>query len=568
MIRHGRWLSAAMVGEEPVNPPDSVQPPDISDRCRRPCLSAGERSCQALRWKAIPFQPGTTCGSSRSDLVVRRPELHKNDAMTTETFLSLHPATGQEIGRFPINDSHEVERIVEGARVAATWWQSLSARSRESRLLAWNAILTKRIDEVATLISNETGKPFSDARLEATLAIGHLSWAAKHAKKYLRPDSRAPGLFMANMSAKVERAPFGVIGVIGPWNYPLFTPMGSIAYALAAGNAVVFKPSEYTPAIAHFLASTLLEVVPEVPLLQIITGFAATGEALCRSKADKIAFTGSTGTAKKVAAVCAESLKPMIAECGGKDAVIVAADANLSLAAEQTLWSAMSNAGQSCIAAERVYVEQPVAAEFIDLISEMARKLQPGSESSASYGAATMARQVEIVESHIKDALARGGNAVVGGEESVQRPYIHPVIIANVPEDSIAMTEETFGPTLCINSVETIDDAIRLANDSRYGLGASVWSKHKGDAIASKLHCGMISVNSAFAFTAVATVPFGGVGDSGYGRIHGREGLLEMTFARSIVSRRFKPPLSFTTFKRTAKTDSLINKLVQILHSR
>jgi acyl-CoA reductase-like NAD-dependent aldehyde dehydrogenase len=267
---------------------------------------------------------------------VGEPSLHKNDAMATDTFLSVHPATGEEIGRFPITSADEVDRIVGEGTLAAAWWQSLSWRERELRLLAWNALLAKRIDEVAVLISNETGKPVSDARLEATLAIGHLSWAAKHAEKFLRGNLRAPGLFMANMSARVERVPFGVIGVIGPWNYPIFTPMGSIAYALAAGNAVVFKPSEYTPAVAQFLSSTLGEVVPEVPLLQIVTGYAATGEALCRSKVGKIAFTGSTATAKKVAAVCAESLKPMIAECGGKDAVIVARDANLSLAAEQT----------------------------------------------------------------------------------------------------------------------------------------------------------------------------------------------------------------------------------------
>jgi acyl-CoA reductase-like NAD-dependent aldehyde dehydrogenase len=513
-------------------------------------------------------QPIPPSGCSETEPVVAGPALHKNDAMSTDTFLSQHPATGEEIGRFPITSPEEVQRIVADAGPAAIWWESLGWRKRELRLLAWNAILTKRIDEVALLISKETGKPVSDARLEATLAVEHLSWAAKHAERFLRGDVRAPGLLMANMSAKVEHVPFGVIGVIGPWNYPLFTPMGSISYALAAGNAVVFKPSEYTPAVARFLESTLREVVPEVPLLQVVTGYAATGEALCRSKVGKIAFTGSTATAKKVAAVCAESLKPMIAECGGKDAVIVTCDANLALAAEQTLWSAMSNAGQSCIAAERVYVERPVAAEFIDLISQMARKLQPGSESGSSYGAATMARQIEIVESHIKDALSRGGRAVVGGEESVQRPYIQPVIITDVPEDSIAMQEETFGPTICINSVESVDEAIRLANASRYGLGASVWSRRNGNEIASKLHCGMVSVNSAFAFAAVATVPFGGVGDSGFGRIHGREGLLEMTFARSIVSRRFKPPISFTTFKRTTKTDSIIGRLVQMLYGR
>ena len=500
--------------------------------------------------------------------VVGRPALHQNVVMSTETFVSSHPGTGQEVGRFPITNSEQVARTVEAAASAAIWWQALGWKARESRLLAWNALLTQRIDEISELISNETGKPVSDARLEATLAIGHLSWAAKHAHKVLGGDARPPGLLMANMGARVDRVPFGVIGVIGPWNYPLFTPMGSIAYALAAGNAVVFKPSEFTPAVAIYLSSTLSEIVPEVPLLQVITGHGATGQALCRSKVGKIAFTGSTATAKKVAAVCAESLKPMIAECGGKDAVIVASDANLALAAEQTIWAAMSNAGQSCIAAERVYVERSVAAEFIRLSSQMAKTLKPGSDANSSYGAATMAGQIDVVEAHIKDALARGGHLVVGGEESVQRPYVFPVIIADVPEDSIAMTEETFGPIICINTVDSVDEAIRLSNESRYGLGASVWSKHHGNEIASKLHCGMVSVNSTFAFTAVASVPFGGVGDSGYGRIHGPEGLLEFTFARSVISRRFKPPLSFTTFNRTAKTDSTIKRLVKILHGR
>ncbi len=252
----------------------------------------------------------------------------------------------------------------------------------------------------------------------------------------------------------------------------------------------------------------------------------------------------------------------------GKDAVIIARDADLATAAEQTLWAAMSNAGQSCIAAERVYVERPVAAEFTRLIAEKAVKVHPGAEAGSSYGAATMPRQIDIVEAHIKDALQRGGVAVVGGNESVQRPYVFPVIITDVPEDSIAMQDETFGPTILINTVDSIEEAVRLANDSRYGLGGAVWSRQQGAAIAARLHCGMVSINSTFTFAAVPSVPFGGVGDSGYGRIHGPEGLLEFTFARSVVRRRFTMPISFTTFQRTARTDNLIKRLVSFLHGR
>jgi len=488
--------------------------------------------------------------------------------MTIETFASYDPATGNEVGRFPITDASEVNRVVDDGILAGEWWRSLGSDARRKRLLAWNALLTKRIDELSSLISSETGKPVSDARLEATLAIEHLAWAAKHAAGVLQNRSRLPGLLMANMAAEVQRVPFGVVGVIGPWNYPAFTPMGSISYALAAGNAAVFKPSEFTPGVAVFLESTFRSVVAESPVFQVVTGHAATGEALCRSRVGKIAFTGSTATAKKVAAVCAESLKPMIAECGGKDAVIIARDADLATAAEQTLWAAMSNAGQSCIAAERVYVERPVAAEFIKLIAEMAGKVHPGSDAGSSYGAATMPRQIDIIEAHIKDALQRGGVAVVGGNESVQRPYVFPVIITDVPENSIAMQDETFGPTILINTVDSIDEAVNLANDSRYGLGGAVWSRRQGAAIAARLHCGMVSVNSTFTFAAVPSVPFGGVGDSGYGRIHGPEGLLEFTFARSVVRRRFKVPISFTTFQRTPRTDNVIKRLVEFLHGR
>ena len=486
----------------------------------------------------------------------------------TQELISSHPGTGDEVGRFPVHSADDVFAAVERAREAAQWWSALSFDERKKRLLAWDAVLARRIGQLANIVAEETGKPDSDARLEATLAIEHLSWAAKNAEKYLKSETRSPGLLMANMKATVEFKPLGVVGVIGPWNYPVFTPMGSIAYALAAGNTVVFKPSEYTPGVGVWLAQMFAEVVTEAPVFQVVTGFAETGAALCRSRIDKLAFTGSSRTGRKVAQACAENLVPVLMECGGKDAVIVDQDADLEAAAENTLWSAMANAGQTCIAAERVYVHAGVAERFKDLLVEQAKQVRPGIDAQASYGPATMKKQLEIIKSHIEDAIRHGGKALLGGPESVDDTFAHPVILADVPEVSTAVCEETFGPTLVVNTVHSMDEAIALANQSSYGLGASVWGKARADEIASKIRSGMVSINSALAFAAIPTVPFGGVGDSGYGRIHGPEGLKEFTYAHSIVKPRFKAPLSFTTFKRTKTTDKLITLLTQLLHGR
>lgn len=480
------------------------------------------------------------------------------------TFNSLNPVSGEVLASYPIHTEDDVRRVVVAARSASSQWQSLDFFGRRKVLLDWSELLLNRIDECTSLVSLETGKPKSDATLEATLAIGHLAWAAKNAREVLRTQFRRPGILMANMSASVERSPVGVVGVIGPWNYPIFTPMGSITYALAAGNTVVFKPSEYTPGVGTWLAKTFGEVAPSPDIFSVVTGLGDTGRALCESGVDKLAFTGSTKTAKIVAATCAKTLTPVLLECGGKDPVIIDEDTDLKTAVDFTLWSAMSNAGQTCIGAERVYIHERVADEFISKIVELGKKIEPGAPGIGNYGPATMPKQLEVIESHIADALSRGGVAVLGGIDSVKQPFVEPVILVNVPEDSIAILDETFGPIIIINRVKDMPEAIKLSNDSRYGLGASVWSKRHGKDIASQLHCGMVAVNSTISFAAVTSVPFGGVKDSGYGRIHGPEGLLEFTYPRSVVRARFQLPISFTSFNRSAFSDRLIVRLTKI----
>jgi len=483
---------------------------------------------------------------------------------TNATFEKFDPRTGEVIASYQNFSQGEVFTVVDNAQTAASRWQEFGFTARKRVLLKWAAYITKNQKEISQLIATECGKPLGDASLEVSIAIDHIAWAAKHAQQIMRKQDRPVGLLMFNMKAQVQRSALGVVGVIGPWNYPIFTPMGSIAYALAAGNAVVFKPSEFTPGVGKWLADSFSKVAPFENIFTTITGLPDTGKALTQSKVNKISFTGSTRTAKKVAASCAESMIPVVLECGGKDPVIVAKDADIKLAAEYALWSAMANAGQSCIGAERVYVVDSVAEEFIQTITKMAKDIEVGKD----YGPATMPSQLKVIQSHLDDATAKGAKFLLGGNDSIKGAYVEPVIMVDVPEDSTAMTEETFGPTLAINKVVNIDEAIRLSNASSYGLAAAVFSRRDGEKIAAQLACGMVSINSVFLFAAVASVPFGGVKNSGYGRIHGAEGLLEYTYARTVVKTRFKIPLKFTTFKRTKLSEKVLTTLIKRLHGR
>ena len=494
----------------------------------------------------------------------------QGQATPAETFDTLNPATSEVIATFPVCGEAEVGQAAERARQAAAWWAGLSWKDRQVRLMAWKSHITRYIGRLAELVHNETGKPLADAQLEIMLAIVHIDWAARHARKVLGPRRVRSGLVAINQASTLEYQPLGVVGVIGPWNYPVFTPVGSIAYALAAGNAVVFKPSEFTPAVGGWLVSSFAEVVPEQPVLQLVTGGGQTGEFLARSTVNKIAFTGSAATAKKVMAACAQNLTPMVAECGGKDAFIIGSDADLDAAADAAAWGALSNAGQTCIGVERVYVAEDVYHTFLEKLSERVSQLRPGEDREADYGPMTMPSQVDVVEKHIADALARGGRSVVGGIASIRRPFIGPVVLADVPEESRAVTDETFGPTITVAKVADLDEGVRLANDSRYGLGGTIFSGNKKAAMAAAraLHSGMTAINSVVAFASVPALPFGGSGDSGFGRIHGADGLREFAKPKAITRQRMKPMVNLTSFSRTDQDMKKILSLVTMLHGK
>ncbi len=486
-----------------------------------------------------------------------------------ETFDSLDPADGQVLGTYPVHGPDEVRAAVQRAREASLWWQAQGWDGRRRHLDAWRGVLARRIHELADLVHRENGKPHADAILEITLSVDHIAWAGRNARRVLGPRRVPSGLMAANQAATLEYQPYGVVGVIGPWNYPVFTPMGSLAYALAAGNAVVFKPSEYTPGVGAWLAHAWSTAVPERPeVLQVVTGLGETGAALTRAGVDKVAFTGSSATGRRVMAACAENLVPVLMECGGKDALVVDDDADVAAAADAALWGAMSNAGQTCIGIERVYATDAVYDAFVAEITERARRVRPGSYALESYVPMTKPSQLHVYRRHVEDALAAGGRALTGG--TVEGPFVPPTVLVDVPESSAAVQEETFGPTVTVTRVSDADEGVRRANATAYGLAGAVFtrSKARGMELARQMRSGMTSINSVIAFAAVPGLPFGGVGDSGFGRIHGDDGLREFARAKAITRQRFALPTPLLSFARHPAATDQLAKVVGLLHGR
>ncbi|MEG3616553.1 aldehyde dehydrogenase family protein [Isoptericola haloaureus] len=477
-----------------------------------------------------------------------------------------NPVDGEPVGHYPLAQGADVEDAVRRARAGATWWEDQGFAARRAHLLHWKSRIAAGAEELATLISAETGKPHGDALLEIMLTLGHLDWAAKNARRVLRRRKVSAGLINYNQHATVGYEPYGVVGVIGPWNYPLYTPMGSISYALAAGNAVVFKPSELTPGPAVWLAERWAEAVGH-DVLVALTGDGATGAQLVRS-VDKIAFTGSTATAKKVMSVAAEQLTPIVAECGGKDAMLVAADADLDSAADFVVFGAMGNAGQTCVGVERVYVVDTVRDDLVARVVERVERLRIDGPDP-HYGPMTMPSQVDVVRDHVDDAL-RTGSAAFGGRDSVAGRVVGPVVVTDVAEDSAAVQHETFGPLVVINTVASLDEAVERANATVYGLGAAVFTKDKGAATraADALRAGVVTINSVLGFAGVAALPFGGVKQSGFGRIHGADGLREFCAVKSVARQTRRAALNLLTMERTDKDMHTVARMIPMLHGR
>jgi succinate-semialdehyde dehydrogenase/glutarate-semialdehyde dehydrogenase len=466
--------------------------------------------------------------------------------------ITIDQGTGQELTRYPVAGKEDAVASVRSARSAAGAWWQLGFEGRARRLQAWRREIARRGEEIAALIHAENGKPVEDARAEVLGVIAHLEFVISHAERVLgRRDIPTPPA-ASNQRAWIEHLPYGVVAVIGPWNFPLATPGAIIIHALAAGNAVVFKPSHVTPGVGLWLVSTFKAAVPDCPdVLQSLIGFAATGQALIEVGVDKVAFTGSVRSGRAVATQCAAKLTPMLLELGGKDGAIVAEDADLDEAAKHIAWGALQNAGLGCISLEVAYVVESVHGAFVEKLAALARKVRAGSDEQALIGPVPLPTQIPIIRNHIEDAFKRGATAPVGGLEAVAGGrYVQPTILDDVARDALASTEETFGPTLAVVRVADTEEAITLINSGPYGLGSSVFSRNHGEAIARRLRVGMTSINDALMFSQNVALPFGGRGDSGYGRKHGDDGLREFAYPHAFTEKMGPARMSTSSFDR------------------
>jgi aldehyde dehydrogenase (NAD+) len=477
---------------------------------------------------------------------------------------SYNPATGEVIGSVPMMTAAEVDAAVARARTAAQTWSTRSFAARHEELTAFRIAVAEAADDLAALLSRENGKPLLEAYTEVMMALSHIKHAASVAEDAMKPRKVASGV-LANFRATISYFPLGVIGVIGPWNYPLFTPMGSIAYALAAGNAVVWKPSELTPLIALEIEQIARKTFALPDLLQVVTGAGTTGAALAKSGVDKIAFTGSAATGKRVMQAAAERLTPVLLELGGKDPMIVDTDADLEKAAEAAVYGGLTNCGQACVSVERIYVAEAVHDRFVDEVVKQVRDLKTGGDDG-HLGAMTSPSQVAIVKDHLEDAIAKGAKVLTGGPDAISGSYIQPTVLTNVDHKMKVMTEETFGPVIPIAKVGSVDEAIQLANDSKYGLGSSVWAGKRARSIADRIRAGMTSINSVMAFAGIPSLPFGGIGDSGFGRIHGEEGIREFTRIKSTAEQLVNLPINMMSFRQPKNAVGNLKGMIKQLY--
>ncbi|PXX60999.1 aldehyde dehydrogenase (NAD+) [Nocardia tenerifensis] len=487
-------------------------------------------------------------------------------ATVGQAFASFNPENGEVLGSYPVSSPADVAAAVRRAREAQKAWADVGFDERRRVLISWRASLIKRRAELEELVHAENGKPRADATIEVIVAAQHIDWAAKNARKVLGPRRVPSGPFMVNQSARLEYRPLGVVGILGPWDFPVFGPVGTAAYALMGGNAVVLKHSEYTPKIGEWLAASFGRVAGDERLFQTVTGADETGAALCRSGVDKVSFTGSVPTARKVLAACAETLTPVLVDAGASDAMVVDEDADLAAAADAAVWGAMSNAGQVCISVERAYVHERVYDAFVAEVVARTASLKAGA--GQPIGPITMPEQVEVVREQIADALERGGRALVGGLDGIGERYIQPTILVDVPEDALVVRAETFGPVLVIAKVSDMEEALDKTNATGFGLGGAVFAGARGVELARRMRSGMTSVNSVVAYAGVPALPYGGVGASGFGRIHGPDGLREWTAAKAITRQRFPSPVRTTTFTRRPLDNRVLAALARLLYGR
>ncbi len=487
-----------------------------------------------------------------------------------------NPATGQVIGTVPSLGAGEVAEMVARARAAQPAWEALGFGDRGRVMRRAQKWMVNNLERVIDVVVSETGKTYEDAQLaDYGYAVAALGFWAKEAEGYLADES-VPSWSNPVVAGKkliIRYAPLGVVGVIGPWNFPIANSFGDCIPAMMAGNSVILKPSEVTPLSSLLMAEMMRECGLPEGVFQVATGDGSTGAALI-GDVDCVMFTGSTRTGRAVLRAAADRMIPCYLELGGKDPMIVCADANLERAANAAAFYSMNNGGQVCISVERVYVEEPVYDEFVSKVTDKVRRLrqgQPGGAGSVDVGAVTFPPQLEIVDDHVRDAVQKGAKVLVGGERREgEGRFFEPTVLVDVDHSMKIMTEETFGPTLPIMKVNDAEEALRLANDTEYGLQASVWTRdvERGEALARRVQAGAVCVNDAQVNYTALNLPMGGWKTSGLGTRHGAGGIRKYTQTQSLLITKLAPKRDLHMFPYSRRRTGMLRRMLAFLYGR
>src|SRR5271156_1530158 len=466
--------------------------------------------------------------------------------VATRKVVSVNPATGETLRQFQATTDTEVHAAVARARATQPAWSEIGARRRVAVLREFQRLLHQKKSEVATLITREAGKPLVEALLtEVLVVLDATRFCVEDAFAFLREQPVPHGnLAMKTKAGRILREPYGVIGIISPWNYPFSIPATESLSALVTGNAVVLKPSELTSLTGLLLASLLHEAGVPQGVFQVILGDGATGSALLNAEIDKLIFTGSVATGKRIASAAAGRLLPMVLELGGKDPMLVLDDADVDVASTGAVWGAFVNSGQACLSVERCYVHRSLYNEFLEACVRKTELLRMGNGLDPHTDIGPLIRELQVcnVEAQVEDAHLRGARVLIGGSRvpELGPNFYAPTVLAEVTHAMQIMREETFGPLLPVMRFEDDEEAVRLANDSDFVLSASVWTRDRarGKSLARRIQAGTVMVNDAVACFGISEAPHGGIKASGLGRTHGIFGLEEMVRIKYVDSDR------------------------------